>query len=180
MMTIPEIVSKVSEAGVEHVVITGGEPLLFDPVIELAETLKSRHHILTFETAGTIFRELPSDLMSISPKLANSKPSQESGWMERHEKTRLDREPLKRLLATYNCQLKFVVNPEAGNDFEEIEALLTQLPALRPDRVLLMPEGRDVESLRKRQKMLVGPCMTRGWRLTPRLHVELFGDTRGT
>jgi len=177
---VDEILDEVEGFGIGHVVLTGGEPMLFDPMEDLASALKARGHTITIETAGTVFRELPCDLMSISPKLANSTPPEESGWAERHEETRSDRGPLRQLLERYDCQLKFVVDPEKGDDIGEIEALLAELPQVIPERVLLMPEGTDSETLHRRQKALVEPCMKRGWRLTSRLHVDLFGNKRGT
>ena len=93
---VSEVVSEIGAYGIEHVVVTGGEPMLFDPIKELLGSLKNRGHTLTVETAGTVYREVPVDLMSISPKLANSSPPADTadGWAERHEKTRLNLDPL--------------------------------------------------------------------------------------
>lgn len=177
---VPDLVQEVHERGIRHVVLTGGEPMLFDAIAPLAQGLRDRGHVLTFETAGTVYREVACDLMSISPKLAHSVPPESSGWRERHEAIRTHLEPLQGLLARYDCQLKFVVNPDEGDDLGEIEGLLAKLPPVAPDRVLLMPEGRDRDTLLRRMRALVEPAMARGWRLSPRLHVDLFGDTRGT
>lgn len=174
------IVGWVASTGVRHVVLTGGEPLLFDAIVPLAEALHATGNVITFETAGTVYRELPCDLMSISPKLGNSAPPDSSGWRERHERTRANLEPLVRLLERYPAQLKFVVNPEEGDDAEEIRELLQKLPPIAPERVLLMPEGTDAETLHRRARLLVDLCIREGWRLTPRMHVDLFGHTRGT
>ena len=174
-----EIASQVP-SGVNHVVLTGGEPMLFDAIEPLAHLLHERGHTITIETAGTVFRELPCDLMSISPKLANSTPPEESGWRERHEATRADLSALRQLIERYACQLKFVVNPEAVGDIAEIEGLLVSLPPVAADRVLLMAEGVTAEVQLRRQRMLVDACISRGWRLSPRLHIDLFGNTRGT
>lgn len=182
VLDLPEILATVEGHGIRHVVVTGGEPMFFDPVVDLVAEFRQRGHTITIETAGTIYRDLACDLMSISPKLANSTPppESESGWRERHERTRLNLPALQALIGAYNYQLKFVVNPEAGDDMPEIEALIQQLPPVEPERVLLMPEGTDSETLSRRQRLLVGTCMERGWRLSPRLHVDLFGNKRGT
>ncbi|HLK13285.1 MAG TPA: 7-carboxy-7-deazaguanine synthase QueE [Fimbriimonadaceae bacterium] len=179
-MSTDEIASRVGSLGHRHVVLTGGEPMLFDAIEPLAEQLKGQDHVLTVETAGTVYRELPVNLMSISPKLANSAPDAESGWTERHEKLRLDRAPLRRLVERYDFQLKFVVRPENPGELDEIDAILADLPPVDPDRIFLMPEGVDRETLLRRERELVQLCMSRGWRLAPRLHIDLFGDTRGT
>jgi 7-carboxy-7-deazaguanine synthase len=178
VLTVASIVEQVYAANVRHVVLTGGEPMLFDPIESLAYDLREKGHVITIETAGTVFREVACDLMSISPKLANSTPPPASGWQERHETTRSDLNPLAALIERFDCQLKFVLtSPE---DVEEIESLLRQLPPVRSDRILVMAEGVTPEIQHGRQRELVDICITRGWRLTPRMHIDLFGDTRGT
>jgi 7-carboxy-7-deazaguanine synthase len=49
-----------------------------------------------------------------------------------------------------------------------------------PEKVLLMPEGTSLEAMRTRYPLLVKACLTHGYRLSPRLHIELFGNKRGT
>ena len=180
VLEVSEIIDEVARFQVRHVVLTGGEPMLFEPIVEVAKALRADGRVITIETAGTVYRDLPCDLMSISPKLTNSTPPPESGWDVRHEATRLDREPLRQLISQYDCQLKFVVNPEAGEDIAEIESLLAELPPVDPSRILLMAEGIDSATLHRRMALLVPDCMMRNWRLTPRLHVDLFGNTKGT
>ncbi len=43
-----------------------------------------------------------------------------------------------------------------------------------------MPEGRDSEALRARERWLAEFCTKHGFSLSDRLHIHLFGDTRGT
>ena len=179
-LSVEEILEDARGRGLKHVVVTGGEPMLFDAVEPLTAGLRKLGHVITIETAGTVFRELECDLMSISPKLANSTPSDEPTWAARHEKTRLDRGPLKRLLEAYDVQLKFVVNPEEGDDLAEIDALLRELPPVPPERVLLMAEGTDSDTLHRRGRLLAPICIERNWRLSPRFHVDLFGNNRAT
>jgi 7-carboxy-7-deazaguanine synthase len=178
ILAVDEIVEQVVAFGIDHVVLTGGEPMLFDPIETLATTLKALGKTITIETAGTIYRDLPCDLMSISPKLAGSTPDDPT-WHDRHEKLRIQLDVLQRLIARYPYQLKFVTNPEVEG-LEEIETLLLGLDGVHPQRVLLMPEGTDSQTLLRRSRMLVEPCMTRNWRLTQRLHIDLFGNTKGT
>ncbi len=180
VQTVDEIVERVTSNSVRDVVLTGGEPMLFDAIVPLAHALHTRGHRITIETAGTVFRELPCDLMSISPKLAHSTPIGDA-WEERHENARLNLPVLKQLIASGPYQLKFVVNPEQGlGDLQEIEALLAELGLVPPSNILLMPEGTDAETLNRRARLLVPLCIDRGYRLAPRLHVDLFGHTRGT
>lgn len=180
ILELEEILARVLESPVSHVVLTGGEPMLFEPVVELATRLRAEDRIITVETAGTVYRDLACDLMSISPKLANSTPD-DARWRDRHEKDRNRPDVLRRLVETYSYQLKFVVDPEGDfeSDLEEIRAIVRACGA-DPQRVFLMAEGTDAESLRRRQRIMVEACLAHGYRLTPRLHVDLFGNTRGT
>lgn len=180
VLTIDEILKRALAHESKHVVLTGGEPLLFDPIVPLAEALKKRGKTITIETAGTVYRDLPCDLMSVSPKLRNSTPGEETGWQERHEVTRINIQALKDLTHRYNYQIKFVVNPEAADGLPEITSLLKDTGVPQDERVMLMAEGRDSKTLHRRQRMLVPICMKHGFRLTPRLQIDLFGDTRGT
>lgn len=176
---VQQIAEKVEAFGLNHVVLTGGEPMLFDPIDELATALRAQGKTITIETAGTIFRDLPCDLMSISPKLGNSTPS-DPVWRDRHEALREQPETVQRLIETHPYQLKFVVNPDVSDDISEIERLLATLEGVEPDRVLLMPEGSDSATLWRRARMLVDACLEHNWRLAPRMHVDLFGNKRGT
>lgn len=178
-MTVPEILLEIERLGMPHAVLTGGEPMLFDAMEDLAEGCRQMGKKITIETAGTIYREIACDLMSISPKLAHSTPD-DPVWGPRHERERLKPDVLRRLIADYDYQLKFVVNPEKGDDLAEIEVLLSELGEVDLQRVLVMPEGIDSKTLHRRARLLVEPCMARGWRLSPRMHIDLFGDTRGT
>jgi 7-carboxy-7-deazaguanine synthase len=177
---VKDIVEQIERAGVDHVVLTGGEPMLFDPIEDLAATLKDKGHTITIETAGTIYRSMECDLMSISPKLSNSTPVDDLTWRARHESARINPTVLQALIDEYPYQLKFVVNPEEGDDLIEIEDILAELKHVQSSRVLLMPEGTDSETLNRRARLLVSPVMARNWRLTQRLHIDLFGNTKGT
>jgi 7-carboxy-7-deazaguanine synthase len=116
--------------------------------------------------------------MSISPKLANSTPIEREGgrWAAQHDRLRIQPGVLRRLMADYEYQLKFVVEQE--DDLVEIKDLVAQLRA-NPQRVVLMPEGVDAEILRERAVWLAEICKQEGYRLSPRLHIDLYGNRRG-
>jgi 7-carboxy-7-deazaguanine synthase len=173
-LSLDEIVNEVRH---RHVVVTGGEPMLFDPVVELCRRLREQGRTITIETAGTVYRDVACDLMSISPKLANSTPVGDA-WEARHERVRRERAPLRKLLAAYECQLKFVIANLA--DLAEVEDLLQEVGPVEPERVFLMPEGREPAKVHATARSLVQACLDRGWRLTPRYQLDLFGDTKGT
>lgn len=171
--------------GPRHVVLTGGEPLLFPGVATLSQRLRAAGHHITVETAGTVWQDgLACDLLSLSPKLGHSTPWQRAPALaSRHERLRLDVEVLRRLVATYAWQLKFVVRAEAAvDDLAEIDELLAALavPASERWRVLLMPECTDPAALVACERALVATCVERGFRLGERLHIALFGHTPGT
>lgn len=183
--TLDELVAWCAK-GPRHVVLTGGEPMLFSPSAELSRALRAAGHHLTIETAGTVWCEgLEADLMSISPKLSHSTP-----WHNKlatmHEGARLDLDVLARLLANYTWQLKFVVRTSAPEllaaDLAEIEQLLgaLELPSDAREQILLMPEGIDDASLRAGYLAAIEACRARGFRLGLRLHIYLFGHTPGT
>ena len=55
-----------------------------------------------------------------------------------------------------------------------------QHEATAPRRnVILMPEGVDINVLRERTTWIAELCKIEGYRFTPRLHVELYGNKRG-
>ncbi len=179
VMDIDAILAAAGTYGTRDIVLTGGEPMIFEPVGELTRRLTAIGHRITIETAGTALLDVTCDLMSISPKLAHSTPDGE--WAERHERARLNFEVLNALAERYACQFKFVVNPESGaDDLGEIEAILGAVPASERHPVVIMAEGTDAAVLHRRERLLVAACIERGWRLLPRFHVDLFGNTRGT
>lgn len=180
-MSIEEILKKISEWNCNHIVLTGGEPMIAPDLPELATALKKQKKHITIETAGTILpNRIPCDLASISPKLSNSTPSPERdpAWTKKHEATRLQPEVISEWIRKYPFQLKFVVSSE--KDLVEIKNLLSHLPPVPFDRILLMPEGIDVKTLATRSPWLVDICKQEGFRFCPRLQIELFGHTRGT
>jgi 7-carboxy-7-deazaguanine synthase len=175
-LSIDEILTRVeAHTQARHVVLTGGEPMIAPQVVELTEGFRARGLHITIETAGTVFHPVACDLMSISPKLAHSTPA--GNWAVTHERLRIQPEVLVRLIGSYEHQLKFVVADP--NDMDEIRSLLDQLAADR-SKVILMPEGIEAEVLRERGQWLAEICKREGFRFSPRLHVDLYGNTRGT
>jgi 7-carboxy-7-deazaguanine synthase len=176
-MTLDAIEQEFRRAGVRHAVITGGEPMIFGLLPALTQRLRAAGAVITIESAGTALQPVECDLMSLSPKLANSTPHG-TDWARRHEERRYRPEVARALMDAYPYQLKFVVTgPE---DLPEIDDWLVAVGEYERERVLLMPEGVDAETLTARMRELAPLCLRRGFRLSPRLHVHLFGNTRGT
>jgi 7-carboxy-7-deazaguanine synthase len=173
-MEIGQIVEQVKSHPARHVVVTGGEPMILPEVVPLTERLRALGLHITMETAGTVFRPVVCDLMSISPKLANSTPAGPAA--AQHDRLRIQPDTLRELMAQYVYQLKFVIS--SPDDMAEVRALLETLAADR-ERVILMPEGTDRDRLRERSLWLAEICKDEGFRFSPRLHVELYGNKRG-
>ncbi|HEX2853240.1 MAG TPA: 7-carboxy-7-deazaguanine synthase QueE [Opitutaceae bacterium] len=181
--SVAQIVAEVqSHPTARHVVLTGGEPMIAKEIRELAAELKKLGYHLTIETAATVAPDgIVCDLASLSPKLLNSAPDpvQHATWRKKHESTRWQPEVVRAWLDAYSCQFKFVVTrPE---DIDELEHMLGALKREVPrHRVLLMPEGISVEKIRSRAAWLAEVCKARGYRYAHRLHLELYGNKRGT
>ena len=47
-------------------------------------------------------------------------------------------------------------------------------------KILLMPEGIDANILKQSAFAVSELCKRYGFRYTPRLHIDLYGNTRGT
>jgi 7-carboxy-7-deazaguanine synthase len=161
-----------------HVVVTGGEPMIAPQIGDLTQQLHQRGLHITIETAGTVNTPVACDLMSISPKLKNSTPLERDsgGWAQQHDRLRWQPAIVKELIAAYPYQLKFVVaDPQ---DLAEVNQIRQALEAPRSN-ILLMPEGTTSEAIRKRGLWLAEICKEHGYRFSPRLHVDLWGNKRG-
>ena len=179
-LSVDEIASRILAYDCQHVVLTGGEPMLFAELIPLAATLRAAGRHITIETAGTLYLPVACDLMSISPKLANSTPSEEQAgvWRARHERVRHAPAVIRRLVDEYAYQFKFVVDSAA--DVEDVERYLDEFPEIARSKVMLMPQGTDTEALAEQGEWLEPLCEKRGFGFCPRKHIEWFGFTRGT
>ncbi len=181
---IDAIVAEVQRhPSVRHVVLTGGEPMIAPGIRDLASELRLLGYHLTIETAATVAPGgIACDLASLSPKLLNSAPSgaEHAAWRKRHEATRWQPGVVRAWLdAGYAYQFKFVVAQPA--DLDELEGMVASLKRDVPrHKVLLMPEGVTPETLRARAGWLSELCKQRGYRYAPRLHIELYGNKRGT
>lgn len=169
-----EVAAQIHSFGQNRLVITGGEPLLQAPalvrMIDHLSTLGQYH--VEIETNGSV---VPSESLAalvhqynVSPKLSHSGNPRDLAI----------RPEALRFFAQYpKAFFKFVV--ASPDDVEEVAALAAE-HALPADRIFLMPEGRDPDTLRGRMVWLADQCLMRGYAMTDRLHIHLSGDTRGT
>ena len=161
-----DVLQEVLEFDCLHVVLTGGEPL------------RQQRRIVTIETAGTVFRPVEADLMSISPKLSNSAPIGLNRWEQRHERDRNRPDVIRQMLQASPCQLKFVVDQPA--DLDEIVQYLRGFPEIAPNQVWLMPQGIRQEELAAKGVWLAPLAEQIGYRFCPRRHIEMYGNVRAT
>ncbi len=175
---IGQIMDMIGAYRTSHVIVTGGEPMIAPEIVALTNALREAGQHITIETAGTVYEPVQCDLMSISPKLANSVPREREGgkWATQHERLRYQPEVLKRLIGDYEYQLKFVVSSPA--DLQEIDSMRKNLGA-PASTIVLMPEGTEPDVLRERSVWLAEVCKATGYRYSPRLHIDLWGNKRG-
>lgn len=167
--TQAELLAQLAVYNCRRVIFTGGEPLLHAPLIENFLELLDNSWAIEIETNGTLaatplIRERCQ--LNISPKLPSAKNRVKA----------VRPAVLKQLMQSPQAWFKFVVA-----DLEDF-AMLTrvveecQIPA---ERVIVMPEGQDVQTLTEHALLIVEQVKERGYRLLPRLHVMLYGNQRG-
>lgn len=183
----------------EHIVITGGEPLLYRK--ELCELIRNIRQMMnayiTIETNGTLpALETEVDLYSISPKLSTSEASEEDvqkgiiteEWRQKHAHTRYNPDNLLDLLRCGDdFQLKFVYSGQEC--ISEINRIIDTLDyqgkndgltrSYIKQRIMLMPEGINREQIEAHQLECVQACMENGWQYCDRLHIRLWDSKRG-
>ena len=174
--SLDELAATVSNSAVQHVVITGGEPMLAAQLTELTEICRDLRRIITIETAGPVDRSVECDLMAISPKRPNSAPKDQQ-WRKRHEQTRHQPAVVRSLLKHYNCILKFVIDRET--DVADVCEYLREFPEVAADQVWLMPQARTRKELQSQAEWVQAAAEFNDFQYSPRLHVEQFGDARG-
>ena len=192
MIEIESLVQQAVQSGCDHVVLTGGEPMLPAGCVDLVGMLRSEGLHVTIETAGTVYRPLTADLMSISPKLAGSGPEHQaepehqaskqqlsgSHWSVRHEQTRWRPDVIAKLIqSAIDYQIKFVV--DAPTDFEQCLAAVAALE-IPSDHVWIMPQAIDIATLDRQSRWLAPRTSAAGYRYCDRMHVRWYGNRRGT
>lgn len=167
----PEAAERIRALGRTRLVITGGEPLLqAGPLAIMLDHLPGM--AVEIETNGTVARPPALDARvvqyNVSPKLAHS-----------GNPAALARDPamLADWAAEPRAQFKFVIAEPA--DLAQVQAI-ARAHGIEPGRIWLMPEGTDSPTLRERLHWLVPLALETGYHLSDRLHIHLFGDTRGT
>jgi len=170
-MSEEDAAARILALDMARLVITGGEPLLQAPALaRLLRILPNMH--VEIETNGTI--EPPAALdkqvqqYNVSPKLAHSGNPAELALIP---------ERLAEWAVEPRAWFKFVI-AESG-DLDQLLELQTRY-AIPSERLMLMAEGTDKETLEARESWLAQLCIDHNLTLSKRLQIQLFGDTRGT
>jgi len=154
----------------KRLVITGGEPLIQKQKIDILLDLLDDWSI-EIETNGTIIptsKQLKRCQINCSPKLKNSG----------NEKIRRYKPNVIRELKKWNAYFKFVVSqPE---DLDEIDMDFIRKLDIPISKVILMPLGINSEDLKKHSNAVAEYAKEKGYRMLGRLHIDIFGNTRGT
>ena len=166
-----EVAARIAAFGGSRLVVTGGEPLLQGPALARTLALLPPMYV-EVETNGTV-APVPAlaglvDQYNVSPKLKHSGNPIEIAQLP---------ERLEAWAAEPKAYFKFVI--ATPDDLAEVFAL-REAHRIEPSRVYLMPEGRDSETVRARLRWLAEACSKHGFNLSDRLHIHLYGDTRGT
>ena len=170
-LPVEDVAGMVAGLGMDRLVITGGEPLLQGPALSiLADALPDM--AIEIETNGTttapVRLDINVDQYNVSPKLSHSGNPAELALIA---------ERLDTYATDSRAFFKFVIATPA--DVQEVLALHARFH-FRPGHVFLMAEGTDSATLREREKWLSALCVQHGFRMSDRLHIHLYGDTRGT
>ena len=179
-MSIDQVVHLAMKSRLEHVVLTGGEPLLSPHAPGLTRALRDKGFHVTIETAGTLDSDVECDLMSISPKLSTSAPSavEFPRWNVLHEQRRIRIEAMRSLVKkSLDFQFKFVVDQQG--DFDEIKQLFDALPIDKAD-VWIMPQGSTLEAMDAAAEWLKPITESYGYHYCDRMQIRWFGNRRGT
>jgi len=166
-----DVAARIMALGQDRLVITGGEPLLQGVALARMVALLDGMTV-EIETNGTVAPHPALDPLvsqyNVSPKLSHSGNPIESAQIP---------ERLAEWIQKPQAWFKFVVATPA--DVDEVIALI-ETHGLPRERVFVMPEGTDSETLRGRERWLAPLALQQGLRLTDRMHIHLYGDTRGT
>jgi organic radical activating enzyme len=170
-MELAEVAARIAALNQKRLVITGGEPLM--QAGELAELLKILPDMsVEIETNGSVAAparlDIYVDQYNVSPKLAHSGNSAELALIP---------ERLDTYAADPRAFFKFVI--AEPSDVDEVLDLQRRY-RFKPGHVFLMPEGTDSATLRERAEWLAPLCLEHGFRISDRLHIHLYGDSRGT
>lgn len=176
IMEVGELISLALASKCDHVVITGGEPMLFAHSVALLVAGLRKRKLITIETNGTIYSdEVHPDLWSVSPKLRSAAPA--TGPAKLIHQNNIGKLAVRSMVHSGALvQAKFVT--AFDEDLPEVRSIVAEQGVAKSD-VWLMPEGRTREEMLERGPWAAEVCKREGWNLCLRQHVLLWGARRG-
>tara|TARA_Y100001958_G_C21090921_1_gene444048 strand:+ start:93 stop:773 length:681 start_codon:yes stop_codon:yes gene_type:complete len=170
-MTIDEVKDAILDLGINHLVITGGEPLLQqDDLADLLSFLKPDFYV-EVETNCTILpNKMLTDLIdqwNVSPKTKNS-----GNPLELCE----NNECYYFFANQENCFFKYVVENET--DIPEIKKFVRKYN-IPEKRIQLMTQASTKEEISMKEKSISKLATLHNFSFSPRLHVAMWGSQRG-
>jgi len=168
---VDDVVDLILRYNIQHIVFTGGEPLLYqDFIINLLKQLPN--HTFEVETNGTIppkpFLKKRCVIFNVSPKLKSSNQLNNI-----YDRKRINHIALKQFPKD-NTIFKFVVVSE--DDLTEINILQRKY---RYIPIYLMPEGITRQDVIKHSPQVVKMCIDYGFNFSPREHIIIWDNKRG-
>lgn len=175
--TVENIIEAIKQYPTRFVVITGGEPMVNAELAQLTKALNAAQYHITIETSGIKYvPDVACDLMSISPKLSNSMPT-DPALATIHADSKLDLAVLGTLIDNFDYQLKFVIDSPA--DLTEIQQILDGLNAFDIEKVMLMPQAKTAKELKEKSPMVTELCLQTGYTFCQRLQVLFWNNQKG-
>ena len=187
---------------IDHLMISGGSPTMHKNIVNHIVNLahEVRDMFITLETEGSHYIETDQkiDLLSISPKFANSVPrlkegedeiagpngvmlNRESieGLAKSHNRYRLNHDAIGKMISFHrNYHFKPVVDIRDRSIWEQIEEFIT-IHNIPKRRVWVMPAGDTREAIIPNYSYVISECVRRGYNFTGRAHIIAFDTERG-
>ncbi len=169
LMDINDIITKIKQYPIKHVVFTGGEPTLFQfAILKIIKELPN--YFIEVETNGTInlFKEFSEkvDQFNISPKLKSS-----NQW-EGYDSKRINLSALQTFPPEKSI-FKFVITSK--KDIPEIQRITKNFSI----PIYLMPQGETRQQIIKNLPLVLDLCLQYSYGFTNRDHIIAYGKKKG-
>lgn len=175
---------------IKEMMLTGGAPTMHPKLVnELTHFAKEREIFITIETEGSHFlpTDYPINLLSISPKFANSVPVlgavtpqgniADERMINQHNKFRLNKEAIKKSIEYHS---DYHIKPVLDKDlsaYPEVKEFLEDLE-IPNEKVWMMPAGDTRDALFESYPVVMDFVRDKGYRFTGRAHIMAFNDQR--
>lgn len=166
LMDVDDVWQRLRAYDVPLIVISGGEPMMQqDALRPLIQSLTAQGVDVEIETNGTIKPSINPTRFNVSPKLTHSGVARKKAIKPAN-------------LSAYVGQSIFKFVCQTALDLIEVDAIAQECGI--PDQdIWIMPEGRDPVTLQSHTQDIADRVIARGWNITPRLHVMIWGSRRG-